>query len=281
MIKKVFILCAVIFVLRPVSLWAFTCAVLPDESGGSIFWAKRTIPFTLDERGTEDIPGTEELDTLRASFAVWNNVPCSDFTFVESGESYNGKIGFDYFDPLNNQNSVTFYEKDWPYSSLALAVTTLVINKHTGEIFDADIEFNSEYTTFSNSDLVIKTDLMNTAVHEIGHIVGLDHVHYSNSVMFPYAASGETRCRTLFPDDEEAICFKYPVGEPNGFCQNAADCPSNCLAPSPPRADEEVKLTITAADESGCNAQGEPAFLALFCLLIGLLKRAVKQNYCS
>ncbi len=276
--KKLLIISAVITFLWAPELKAFMCTALQEGQGVAVFWSKRVVPFVLDSKGTEDIAGSGELDTLREAFAVWNSVSCSDFTFSESTEAFNGKIGFDYLEPLSNQNSLSFYEKNWPYSSLAIAITTVTANNYTGEILDADIEFNSENFVFTNSDLLVKTDLKNTAVHEIGHMLGLEHTATNDSVMYPYAATAETRCRTLFPDDEEAICFKYPTGEENGFCADSSDCKNNCRAFSPPK--EKINIIVKNAD-SGCNQSGSATFWGFFPFLIYLLGRFVRQNYCS
>ncbi len=276
--KKALIFSLAIAFLWPGRLWAFMCTALENGNGAAVFWSQRVVPFVLDSKGTEDIPGSDELNTLRESFAVWNSVTCSDFTFSESQESFNGKIGFDYLEPLNNQNSLSFYEKDWPYSSLAIAITTVTANNYTGEILDADIEFNSENFTFTRGNILIKTDLMNTAVHEIGHMIGLEHTESNDSVMYPYAASGETRCRTLFPDDEAAICFKYPSGGENGFCADSDNCKNNCRAAAP--INEKINIIVRDA-QNGCAQSGGAPFWGLIPFLLYLLKRFFKQNYCS
>lgn len=131
------------------------------------------------------------------------------------------------------------------YPANALAVTTLVKNKTTGEIVDADMEINAAY--FSWTDLVANptqaggntADFQNTLTHELGHVIGLAHTCYSlndgpsplldntgnpeidcsasnvpasvtDATMYPVVATSDTDRRTLSPDDMRAVCDIYP-----------------------------------------------------------------------
>ena len=60
----------------------------------------------------------------------------------------------------------------------------------------------------------ISTDLANTATHEIGHVLGIDHSPRDRRDDVRLAPLGETSKRTLARDDIRAICSIYPAGEP-------------------------------------------------------------------
>ncbi len=153
----------------------------------------------------------------------------------------------------------------WDHSAAlaanTLALTTVTFLADTGEILDADMELNGWngdsgvpqdgtagwYFTCGGPDLPICSsppygqsacnwiDVGNTVTHEVGHMIGLDHVCVSSypppynacpspaSVMAPTAVLGETRKRVLSPDDTEAICTIYPAGAATRTCISSAN----------------------------------------------------------
>ena len=128
----------------------------------------------------------------------------------------------------------------------ALAITSIFKNSKTGEILDADIEFNA--VDYSWGDLVGQPDLANSTTadfqnaltHELGHVLGLDHNCYAASdledrrndntgapevdcygnptlpdtvisaTMYPSVVLADTQRRTLSVDDEQGMCDIYP-----------------------------------------------------------------------
>ena len=87
-------------------------------------------------------------------------------------------------------------------------------------VYDADIKLNGEHFSWSDSGEAGKMDIQNIATHEIGHFIGLDHVDaasytgpetYTEATMYAYATAGETKQRTLDPDDEDGIAYLYPA----------------------------------------------------------------------
>lgn len=112
-----------------------------------------------------------------------------------------------------NQNDIVLLE-DWPYESKNLAATLVTLNARTNQILDADIALNGESAGFviveGNEDS--KYDLQNTLTHELGHALGLMHnPKDETSVMYPSAAPGETRKRTLGADDIAGLSELYPA----------------------------------------------------------------------
>jgi hypothetical protein len=137
-----------------------------------------------------------------------------------------------------------------PYTSAAIAITTVTSSTRTGEILDADMEINAvtrkfvDIVTDNNAHLGGDLhDLQNTVTHELGHLIGLDHTCWNTlppdmkpipldnhgnpspscgdgdlppeikaATMYAQATAGEIDKRTLEPDDLLAVCEIYPMG---------------------------------------------------------------------
>jgi hypothetical protein len=126
------------------------------------------------------------------------------------------------------------------YSSSVLALTSYFKNSDTGEILDADIEFNA--VNYAWGDLKAQpaentVDFQNALTHELGHVIGLDHNCYAapprlldgtgvpevdcysnpppplsvtEATMYPSVELTDTQRRTLTPDDEQGACAITP-----------------------------------------------------------------------
>ncbi|MEE8410032.1 MAG: matrixin family metalloprotease [Myxococcota bacterium] len=287
----------------PVPAHAWICSRALDnageETGPSLSWFTRTITYALHEDGTADIAAKDEMNVMRAAFQKWEGVPpnpLTDVKFVEEAElATRDVVGFDFLRPATNSNVLVFRDAAWLHPGQAasiIALTTTTYSAQTGQILDADIEFNSANFEFTIGDTGVITDLLNTAVHEIGHVLGLGHSTVAGSTMEATAEAQDIEKRTLGPDDLNAIVFKYPAGEPNCYCDepscavdrpecgacSGADCGdwSACGFGAPPRPLENTAaVTVTGFDDGngGCNCAGTPSaagvlFLAgaAFCL---------------
>jgi hypothetical protein len=80
---------------------------------------------------------------------------------------------------------------------------------------DGDVHFDDEeHWTLDKPG--VGTDFMWTAVHEIGHAIGVDHSTYWDAIMYPYYTGYKPNLK-LHEDDIMAIeakygnCFSYHV----------------------------------------------------------------------
>lgn len=207
------------------------------QSPKPIYWPVRCIQYRINERGSGDF-GDDETDGIqphvrgyvRESFESWNEPECSDLQLVEGELTSNTAAEFDESASWSeNMNLVVWRDSEWPYEyGHSFALTSVTFDSETGRIADADIEINSATSTFSHfeSSRVGNTDnvdLKNALTHEVGHLVGLDHVADADATMFASAAPGEIKKRTLHEDDIEGLCEVYPADETRTSCDQPED----------------------------------------------------------
>lgn len=307
----------------PSAAHAYKCTRVPDssgdENGASLAWFQRTLRFSLFAQGTNDIAGDEEFAALRLAFAQWgtlldangvaqNGPPTecvspnrtTDLTFQEtSALSTTDAVGYNFLlSTEQNENLLIFRDDAWPHSdksALTIALTTTSFNALTGEIFDADIEFNSASFDFSTGDDVgpgcgasCETDLLNTTVHEVGHFLGLGHPSKSDATetdkdatMAAEATAGETEKRDLACDDKNAIVFKYPADSTNGYCETTVSASCGLCAPPDTLTASALIAAGDPNDGLGGCACGAATFHPGLCLLLALARLRTRRRPCS
>ncbi len=168
------------------------------------------------------------------------------------------KVGYDEEHPYNNYNIVTFRElscpdvvpaedpcwadeacgnvyRCWEHGSGTIGLTTSTFSFRDGRVLDSDIELNASrpggsfgflFTTVDSpvcnaatpSTDCVAMDLQNTMTHEIGHVVGLDHVFNPGATMEATAPLGDTGKRVIDPGSAAGFCSIYPWGLPPNQC---------------------------------------------------------------
>jgi hypothetical protein len=219
-------LLAIIVALAPAAAGAFSVQLNNGDSGSVVTWPMNTVPIYLDADGTSDIAGsTTDLNAVRNGFNSWNNVTCSALVLSEVGTvtSTSSMLTSGYDD----KNVFVWLEtSQWTLGQWVLGVT-LPATTYGGDLIEADIVMNGYSASWSTTGGYYDADIESVAVHELGHLFGLQHVLDGNSMYEPPtmapAVDPELRTRSLTQDDRDAACFLYPSTPYT--CSVQSDCP--------------------------------------------------------
>ncbi len=184
------------------------------------------VPFALNKEGSDDIEGDGELDAVRDAFRAWACVPGSLLRFAELDRDPPKEVD------LNDGVSAVFWDETGEFGmgagTLGITIGNVPPDDGSGELFErtgADIVFNGRDSTWSAGDPMTDVDTTSIAVHEIGHLLGLDHPCAiaggqevdcngpERSVMTPAWGGGDARAP--LPDDVEGLLALYaaPAGD--------------------------------------------------------------------
>jgi len=189
-----------------------------NVSGNVLFWPNAVVSFDVQQDGSKRQGITyDQLHTVVVNgFQRWVDATCSEGGGPSIKLEDYGKVSCakpEYNKDQGNQNVITFHDDAWPYANTGaetLALTTVFFNGDTGEIYDANIEINSNQANFAlgatqaNAD---RDDLNAVLTHEIGHFLGLSHSNVGDATMYQSYQIGMT---SLERDDMDAICASLP-----------------------------------------------------------------------
>ncbi len=207
----------------------FACG--PNQTPKPVYWFRRDLTYQINQEGSEDFASgangmiSEELQqAIRDSFSPWSDLECTDVTIADEGLTDIDAINYD---SDGSNFNLLVWKESWPYpvsGSSAYALTSVTYDTGTGELADADIEFNGETFEWTNAETAADTivDVRNTLTHEAGHFIGLDHSLDHEATMFAQAPTGEIKKRTLEQDDIDGFCATYPLDD-DGDGYNSID----------------------------------------------------------
>lgn len=167
-----------------------------DKIVTTITWSFATLPGDLVTFASP-ITATAFRDATRAAFSVWEKLAAIDFVEIADTLESNIRLGWSNIDLRGN----TLATATWRYAS-----TTLV---------EAEIEFDRDEAWRPTSATATSPNFYATAVHEIGHAIGLGHADDRTSIMYPY----QTNVTTPSVADIQAVQSLY--GVPDNPAANA------------------------------------------------------------
>jgi hypothetical protein len=248
------------------------------DCGKAIAWPSECISFSVQQDGSpkSGISTSEAESVFGKAFLTWGNADCGDggpnIRVLNLGPVACAEHEFNQEENLGNANIIIFRDSGWPHGggNNVLALTTVTYDLDTGDIYDADMELNSEATTFSTGDTNVGFDLQSIATHEAGHFLGLSHTPDKNATMFADYIPGTTALRDLEEDDRAGICAIYPHA--GVISPNCDPAPVHGLATecnSPPGATACCTVAPGAPAEHGGAVLG---------IALGLLALAARRR---
>ncbi len=182
------------------------CAV-PDPVGRAGFvarcaWRHPCITFAFDT-GTDDVPGAGEFQAVRDALATWAAVTPLTFTEVGLTQHPDVVLGWRPADDPDFNLSGTIAHADFPPGCGVLS-----------DILPKPVHFNDPEINWAIGKVIFSFDIQSVALHELGHVLGLDHSDVDDAVMAPTLSFNATR-RTLTSDDLAGIRQLYPASIPS------------------------------------------------------------------
>jgi hypothetical protein len=177
---------------------------MPDLANGVAFvtncaWPTPSLTFAFED-GTNDIAGSSEFQAVRNACATWASA--GPVTFVETSATEDPDITVDWrpaTDPDRSMVGGVLAHADFPPGC---AVVTNTLPK--------PVHFDDSEHQWVIGAVAGGFDVQTVALHELGHILGLNHSSVAGSVMFPTVAWNTTN-RVLTADDLGGIQQLYPA----------------------------------------------------------------------
>ncbi len=177
----------------------------------------RPVFYTIDLKGTFLVPGS--LNAILRSFQHWNDVDGATALFIPAGvKLFPAAPEWKAFP--NGDNALIWVTEGWLFGPEIIAYTYIMANNPTGAIIESDIYINAQNYSWAVLEEgrdypgLYVADVENIITHEAGHMLGLAHSQVPLATMSGSAGYlGQTRRRTLHPDDEDAVRYQYPAGE--------------------------------------------------------------------
>ena len=216
--------------------------------------------IVANSNGSADIDDGSDLLAIENAISKWHQA-IGDCSFLRLSLQESSLTALPEFNKKGENTNTIYWAEElcatdvetgcWKHDAAAAAITTVSFvdnpnSERDGQIIDADVELNGVYFTFSTSGNM-ETDVENTVVHELGHLIGLDHPcddgartptpydhvgrripecgkepdSYKEVTMYNFADFGETKKRSPEKDDVRGVCDLYPLKKDPGACKPA------------------------------------------------------------
>jgi MYXO-CTERM domain-containing protein len=203
-----------------------------------VYWANLCVGYSLNSTASplRGITLQQATAVADSAFAEWSAITCPaggnpSIKAQDMGPVDCGAVEYNKFEP--NQHVIVFRDSNWPYSdsSNTLGLTTVTYDTNDGEIYDADMELNSEqYNLVTTAPAPQGAyDLMTVITHEAGHFLGLAHSADVTAVMYAHYHTGAS---VPTADDVAGLCSIYP---PDGTRVTNAGPITGCACDATPR----------------------------------------------
>lgn len=257
-----FALVAVLALCSTLSSWSYDLIYGGTQDTGTrrVTWDSGSIPFVIRMSQTANLQdGTSYASSVQAAMSTWNaqltNVQFSSYATVPGlatdGDGLN-EIAFDTKIYSNAANG----GEDFGESTLAVTLSWTTTSPRADGTFrrtQSDILFNSAWTWNSYRGVLQQPeDIRRVAIHELGHVLGLDHPDQAGQTVTAIMNAYVSNIDTLQADDLTGAQFLY--GSPNGYGSPANDN----FASATTITLSGNSATLTASSVGASKEAGEP-----------------------
>ena len=184
------------------------------ESGAAFFWPSAEVTLNLrvgcPSNGSLVDWGPCWDDAAGDAAARWSAAGAQFEFFIRRTSVPASLCAYDDF------NTVGWASTDcgMPFGPGVLAVTMSWAHSSTGEMVDSDVVFNTnfDWSTYAGPQRGGAFDFHRVAVHEFGHVLGLEHPDQHGQVVSAIMTSGADDIDRLQADDIAGIRAIYGVG---------------------------------------------------------------------
>jgi len=155
--------------------------------------------YQVGQAGDGALP--ETIQAIERAIMEWEEKSRGELAFIYAGTDEEGGAIRD------GSNSLLWVYDEWQYGNNIAAVSTIWPSDDGETIDEADIEFNGRDYDWLSPD---SPGVSETALHEIGHLLGIGHSFNPGAVMHAAAGPTDSVRQALSQDDIGALVFLYP-----------------------------------------------------------------------
>ena len=231
----------------------------PNNKITALEWRLNPDAFTA-------IPQAQLGQIFQDAFQEWAKLKCATIGFVYRGPTTTQPVRGDTTNVVGFPGNFAA-----THGSGIVFVPSMMYNQQN-QIIELDIAINPTFpwsTTPGSGDM----DLISMAMVAGGWMIGLKDSLVADATMAGTFTYGNTKRRTLHPDDITGACTLYPSGQPQ--CSGNADCPSGlscqqaqCIVLPPDENPNNCKPCTTNQDcgaNMACDFIGSGNFCVQYC----------------